>query len=176
LTGLSLLHNLFTKEHNSICDYLKEHHPDMDDQELYDKARLINTAVNAKVHTVEWTPAILSDEIGYIALQSNWFGLENTFPDQKLLVDTLRATGILSHPSAYGIVGNPAKFYGAPFSLTEEFTAVYRFHPFLPDGITVVDSATGHPINGEEIPLIDLTFRKATSIMHNYKYKVCNVS
>ncbi|KAG2188164.1 hypothetical protein INT44_000915 [Umbelopsis vinacea] len=169
--GLALLHNLFTKEHNSICDYLKEHHPDMDDQELYDKARLINTAVNAKVHTVEWTPAILSDEIGYIALQSNWFGLENTFPDQKLLVDTLRATGILSHPSAYGIVGNPAKFYGVPFSLTEEFTAVYRFHPFLPDGITVVDSDTGHPINGEEIPLIDITFRKATSIMHNYKYK-----
>ncbi|KAH8549805.1 heme peroxidase [Umbelopsis sp. PMI_123] len=169
--GLSMLHNLFSKEHNSICDFLKEYHPDMDDQELYDKARLINSAVNAKIHTVEWTPAILADEAGYIALQSNWFGLENVFPDQKFMIEILRTTGILSHPSTYGIVGNPAVFYGVPYSLTEEFTAVYRFHPFLPDNLTVVDTATGDAADGDVYRLIDVTFRRGTAIMHKYNFK-----
>jgi hypothetical protein len=171
-----MLHNLFSKEHNSICDFLKEHHPDIDDQELYDKARLINSAVNAKIHTVEWTPAILADEAGYIALQSNWFGLENVFPDQKFMIEILRTSGILSHPSTYGIVGNPAVFYGVPYSLTEEFTAVYRFHPFLPDNLTVVDTATGDAADGDVYRLIDVTFRRGTAIMHKYNFKVCYFS
>ncbi|KAJ2960793.1 hypothetical protein NQZ79_g3838 [Umbelopsis isabellina] len=168
--GLAILHNLFTKEHNSICDYLKEHHPNMDDQELYDKARLINTAVNAKIHTVEWTPALLADEIGYIALNSNWYGLKKVFPDEKLMSGLLQKLGILSSDSSDGIVGHPAQFNGVPFSLTEEFTAVYRFHALLPENITVVDSETGESLDNG-LSIMNCTFKKATQMMHEYQFK-----
>src|SRR5204863_1447882 len=57
--GLSCLHTLFTKEHNAICDALKREHPDWDDQRLFDTAWLINAALMAKIHTVEWTPGIV---------------------------------------------------------------------------------------------------------------------
>ena len=54
-----MLHNLFAREHNAICDHLKEHHPDWDDNRLFNVARLVNAAVMAKIHSVEWTPAVL---------------------------------------------------------------------------------------------------------------------
>src|SRR6266508_3627841 len=38
--GLALLHSLFMREHNAICDHLHSAHPKLDDQDLYDKARL----------------------------------------------------------------------------------------------------------------------------------------
>ena len=58
--GLALLHSLFMREHNAICDRLHERHPELSDQELYDKARLVNAALMAKIHTVDWTPAIIA--------------------------------------------------------------------------------------------------------------------
>ena len=53
------MHTLFAREHNAICDMLKGHHPTWDDEQLFLKARLINAALIAKIHTVEWTPGIL---------------------------------------------------------------------------------------------------------------------
>ena len=58
--GLALLHSLFMREHNAICDHLHETHPDLSDDELYDKARLVVAALMAKIHTVDWTPAIIA--------------------------------------------------------------------------------------------------------------------
>src|SRR5207245_3011631 len=57
--GLSMLHTLFTLEHNAICDRLRATYPSWSDDELFDRARLINAALLAKIHTVDWTPAIL---------------------------------------------------------------------------------------------------------------------
>ena len=58
--GLALLHSLFMREHNAICDHLHAQYPELDDEELYDKARLVNAALMAKIHTVDWTPAIIA--------------------------------------------------------------------------------------------------------------------
>ena len=57
--GLTMLHTLFVREHNAICDMLHEAYPDWDDNRLFNVARLINAAVMAKIHSIEWTPAIL---------------------------------------------------------------------------------------------------------------------
>ena len=57
--GLAMLHTLFTLEHNHVCDLLAHEHPDWTDEQLFTKARLITSALMAKIHTVEWTPAIL---------------------------------------------------------------------------------------------------------------------
>ncbi len=60
--GLAMLHNLFALEHNAICDDLKRAHPDWDDHRLFNVARLVNAAVMAKIHSIEWTPAILPND------------------------------------------------------------------------------------------------------------------
>lgn len=56
--GLSLLHALFTHEHNAICDRLAAEYPSWSDDDIFDHARLVNAALMAKIHTVEWTPSI----------------------------------------------------------------------------------------------------------------------
>ncbi len=73
--GLAMLHTLFTLEHNYICDLLAHDHPDWNDDQLFRKAKLINAAVMAKIHTVEWTPAILPHPIIKLAMNVNWSGL-----------------------------------------------------------------------------------------------------
>ncbi|KNC99779.1 uncharacterized protein SPPG_05157 [Spizellomyces punctatus DAOM BR117] len=90
-SGLSMLHNIFTREHNAICDMYKAKHPDWNDQKLHDMARL-------------------------------------------------------------------------PFSLTEEFTAVYRFHSLLPDNIDVLDRKTGKS-TGRVYHLPTITFAGSRKFM-----------
>ena len=74
--GLALLHSLFMREHNAVCDHLHAAHPELSDDELYDKARLVVAALMAKIHTVDWTPAIIAHPTTVTALRTNWWGLE----------------------------------------------------------------------------------------------------
>lgn len=50
--GLEMLHTLFVMEHNHICDSLFEIDPSLTSDELFHRARLINSALIAKIHTV----------------------------------------------------------------------------------------------------------------------------
>jgi hypothetical protein len=124
--GLSMLHVLFVKEHNTICDRLKQQYPDWTDRELFDRARLINAALLAKIHTVEWTPAILAHPALEIAMNANWWGLLGQ--QTKRLFGHIGDGELLS-----GIVGSPTDHHTAPYYLTEEFISVYRMHPLIPD-------------------------------------------
>ena len=147
--GLAILHTLFVREHNSICDHLKRSYPRWDDNRLFNVARLINAAVMARIHTVEWTPAILPNAGLDAALNANWFGiLTNLFKhgkDRKTL-----ATINIKNPEMGGVVGNPVDKHGQPFGLTEEFTEVYRLHSLLPETLTLRNIGSG---TCEEIPL-----------------------
>ena len=74
--GLGMMHILWAKEHNYVCDMLKQNYPWMtDDEKLFQTARLIIAAVIAKIHTLEWTTAILNNQYMPIALRSNWYGV-----------------------------------------------------------------------------------------------------
>src|SRR5204863_4185426 len=73
--GLSLLHTLFIREHNLICDRLHQVYPAWSDQDLYLRARLINAAVMAKIHTVDWTPAILGHPTIQFSMRGGWWGI-----------------------------------------------------------------------------------------------------
>ena len=130
--GLSMLHTLFAREHNAICDRLREAYPAWDDERMFQVARLINAAVMAKIHTVEWTPAILPNRGLSDALNANWYGvLTNLFrrgKDKKTLSEIN-----VRNPELGGVVGNPINKHGQPFGLTEEFTEVYRLHSLLPE-------------------------------------------
>ena len=124
--GLALLHSLFMREHNAICDRLHEAHPELSDDELYDKARLVVAALMAKIHTTDWTPAIIAHPTTVLALRTNWWGLEGERLDKRL-------GRITSNEILRGIPGSPTNHHGVPYSLTEEFVAVYRMHPLIPD-------------------------------------------
>lgn len=176
--GLSMLHHLFTLEHNAIADMLKANNPGASDQWLFDKARLINAALMAKIHTVEWTPAILANPVLERAMYANWWGLGGDRDkrdkyqedldrlngnlsrlgdvfDAVGLPNTLgdKDTGSIEHALA-GLVGSRTpNDYGVPYTLTEEFVSVYRMHPLLRDEIQVYD--IGSNVVDEEIAIED---------------------
>ncbi|OUL31115.1 peroxidase family protein [Nostoc sp. 106C] len=124
--GLSLLHTLFVREHNTICDRLKQQYPEWQDDDLFDHARLINAALMAKIHTVEWTPGILAHPALQLAMSANWWGL--------LGQHVKRIWGRVSEDETLsGIIGSPTDHHTAPYYMTEEFVTVYRLHPLIPD-------------------------------------------
>ena len=142
--GLAMLHTLFTWEHNHVCDLLAAQHPNWTDDQLFNKARLITTALVAKIHTVEWTPAILPHPIIKTAMNTNWSGLlEGDLQDAIGFIDDSEILG--------GIVGSKADHHAAPYSLTEEFVAVYRMHPLMPDEIVWKSLATGRTLETRKL-------------------------
>jgi hypothetical protein len=134
--GVAMLHTLFARDHNAICDHLKKSYPDWNDKRLFNVARLINAAVMAKIHSVEWTPAILANKGLELALNANWYGI---------LTNTLRKANNrktvaeinLKNPELGGVVGNPINKHNVPFAFTEEFVEVYRLHSLLPESLLI---------------------------------------
>jgi hypothetical protein len=124
--GLGVLHTLFSLEHNAICDALRAEYPTWSDDELFKHARLVNAALMAKIHTVEWTPAIIAHPTTRYAMNANWWGIAGERIRKRF--GRLGSSEVLS-----GIPGSPTDHHGVPYSLTEEFVAVYRMHPLLPD-------------------------------------------
>jgi Animal haem peroxidase len=156
--GLSLLHNLFAREHNAICSALKLRYPNWNDEELFQRARLINAALIAKIHTVEWTPGILAHPALEFGMHANWSGV----PDRVMRL-LLGKNNEVTH----GIVGSRTDHHSAPFSLTEEFTAVYRMHPLLPDKLkmrSLNNTAT------KTYDLVDLQGSKTRSAMQKHGF------
>jgi hypothetical protein len=178
--GVALMATIFVREHNAICDRLRAEYPSWSDEDIFQRARLINAALIAKIHTVEWTPAVISHPTTKIALRANWWGLAG----ERLhrLFGQLYDDEVVS-----GIPGSETNHYGVPYSLTEEFVAVYRMHPLIPDDYSfrsVVDDspirkATFREIAGpyatgvmEQIPTTDLLYSFGT--MHPGLVKLHN--
>jgi hypothetical protein len=140
--GLSLMHNIFTLEHNAICDHLVEafpewrNLPDRGDAQYFRAARLVNNALVAKIHTVDWTEAILMHPALQIGMDANWWGLAGE--NVKKYLGRISASEAVS-----GIPGSATNHTGADYCLTEEFTSVYRLHPLLPNDIQLVYAADG---------------------------------
>jgi hypothetical protein len=135
--GLSGLHTVFAREHNLLCDELRAHYRGWSDERVYQTARLIVSALIAKIHTVEWTPAILGTEVIDIGLKANWQGP----PSQDWL--TRLGIWLLDANAVQGIPKTTPDHHGAPYSLTEDFTTVYRLHPLLPDDYRFADHLGG---------------------------------
>ncbi len=124
--GTGLLHTMFAREHNAVCDALKKAYPSFDDQRLFELGVLVVSALIAKIHTVEWTPCVLRHPALQIGMNANWYGaLGETFRD--------KIGRIGDNEALSGVVGSSTDHHAAPFSLTEEFVSVYRMHPLIPD-------------------------------------------
>jgi hypothetical protein len=137
--GLYMLNTLFALEHNAICDKLREVYPSMSHEDIFDRARLINAALLAKIHTIEWTPAILGHPTLQIAMKANWWGLAGE-QVHKLL-------GRVSESEVWsGILGSKTNHFDVPYSMTEEFVAVYRMHPLIPDELSFRSAYDNTPL------------------------------
>ena len=111
---------------------LHEAYPAWDDNRLFNVARLINAALMAKIHSVEWTPAILPNQTLEVGLNSNWYGLLTYLRPNRKDRKTLAEVNI-RNPELGGIVGNPINRHDCAYGLTEEFVEVYRLHSLLPE-------------------------------------------
>jgi hypothetical protein len=106
----------------------------------------------AKIHTVEWTPAILGHPTLKLAMNTNWWGIAGESLNK--IVGRLSKNEVIS-----GIPGSGADQFGVPYSLTEEFVSVYRMHALVPDNIAFFDSSNGDLKS--VIPVVDTLFSKA---------------
>ena len=158
--GLSMLHALFVNEHNAICDRLKLEHPEWTDEELFQRGRLINAALIAKIHTVEWTPAILPHPTVKESLNINWDGVSGE--DLQEVFRFLDDSEIFG-----GIIGSGTDHHGVPYSLTEEFVAVYRMHPLMPDEFHFHSLATGRTLGKHSLP--EASLDNTRDIMERYE-------
>ena len=179
--GLSVMHTLFVREHNAVVDRLKVDFPQKNGEWLFQKARLVVTALIAKIHTTEWTPSLMNSPEGRFAMRGNWWGVlgEHYWRGYGRLGDSEEVSGI---------PGSPAAQDAAPFSMTEEFTACYRMHPLMPDDFSFRNHSDNAQITVKtllqvahgaasgvykEVEFDDVVYSLATSnpgalVLHNY--------
>ncbi|MEZ0578065.1 peroxidase family protein [Nocardioides sp. MH1] len=156
--GPGLLHTLFAREHNSVCDALKKAHPELEDQRLFELGVLVVSALIAKIHTVEWTPCVLRHPALQIGMAANWYGaLGEAFRDKIGRVGDSEALS--------GIIGSATDHHSAPFSLTEEFVSVYRMHPLIPDDWSFYSLASGEHL--KDAYFTDIQGRFTRDFMHS---------
>lgn len=194
--GLSMLHTLFVKEHNAIAAELYKKHVRVDpktkkyvwkngtdvrvldeaelDEQIFGTARLINAAVLAKIHTVEWTPAILPNPVLKKAMYTNWYGLANPQTWSRFIKyipgfsKTDWFSGTASGFVIGGVVGDHVDNFGVPFSITEEFTSVYRLHSLLPEKLELKSLANK---KAQPIAFQDTRNEKSYPIMASHNLK-----
>jgi heme peroxidase len=157
--GLELLHTVFMREHNAVCDMLHAAYPSWSDDQVFDKARLVVAALTAKIHTVEWTTAILGHPALQIGMRANWFGIAGE--RVRNLIGRLSESESIS-----GIPGSPTDHHSAPFSITEEFVAVYRMHPLVPDDFDIRSIADPHAHEAKEF--LDLAGQQSRSMLEQF--------
>ncbi|KAJ0111727.1 hypothetical protein Patl1_02682 [Pistacia atlantica] len=54
---------------------LQKEYQDLGDEELYRHARLVTSAVIAKIHTIDWTVELLKTATLLAGMRANWYGL-----------------------------------------------------------------------------------------------------
>lgn len=179
--GLALMYTVFMREHNAICDRLHAEYPTWTDDALFERARLINAALLAKIHTVEWTTAILDHPTLQAAMHTNWWGIASERVTK--LFGRISDSEVIS-----GIPGSHTDHFGVPYAITEEFVSVYRMHPLIPDDYSLraaaddalIEACTFPDVAGrrthevlQRIAMTDLLYSFGTShpgaiTLHNY--------
>ena len=101
-----MLQTLFALEHNAVCDRLAAAYPTWNDELLFQRGRLITAALLAKIHTVEWTPAIVAHRTSVTALHANWYGLA--------AAACTASSAVSPDEVVSGIPGSATQDYGVP--------------------------------------------------------------
>ena len=139
--GMSFFHNLFAREHNAFVDEFRRQaaakpnedsglrnpadpgkviaNKDVTPEELFTAARLVVSAMIAKIHTIEWTPQLLYNEPLYRGMNSNWSGLlGNAQPDVSKILSDIVVKNFGTSPDAktatacYSVLASGAGIFG----------------------------------------------------------------
>lgn len=163
--GLAAMHTMFVKEHNAIADMLKESYPQWNDDQVFHKARLINSALMAKIHTVEWTPNVLPNKMLHSGMLANWFGSATKAvkgEEERKAVAWLN----IADEALGGLVGNTTEKHGVPSWLSEEFVSDYAIlHSMLPDRLKM--GRIGET-ESQELSLNEIRQKKSSEVMDDY--------
>jgi Animal haem peroxidase len=206
--GLSFFHNVFAREHNLFVDKFREiarRAPDqdsglriparprdpvpyknVDDDELFEVARLVIAAEIAKIHTIEWTTQLLYNEPLYLAMNANWSGLQANHPIASAALEKAMQgfaqsesgkksvgwySAFATGPGIFGLgndkpdVNGGVNHFGSPFNFPEEFINAYRLHPMVPDLLEYRDLNVGPNKILLKIPVAETLRAKATLAM-----------
>ena len=90
---VEMMHVIFHKEHNSVASALAAANPSMDDEALFQTARLVVSALIAKIHTTQWTPPLFNHPAINAGLHFNWDRSQETqkYVNKNILGDDSRA-------------------------------------------------------------------------------------
>ena len=114
---------------------------------------------------MEWTPGILGHPSIQPALNANWMGLIGHFTNESTArtFASWLPNGFIKDVLT-GVPMSETDHHGAPYSLTEEFNAVYRLHPLIPDEVTV--KKCGKQDSLKTYKMIEIAFGKARLPFH----------
>jgi len=115
-------------------------------------------ALIAKIHTVEWTTAILAHPALRIGMRANWFGLAEE--RVRRLFGRLSGSDLISR-----IPVSAKDHHTAPYAMTEEFVAVYRMHPLIPDDYAI-RSVGGNRLG--QLEFLDLAGLQARGVTERF--------
>lgn len=138
--GMSFYHNVFSREHNAFVDAFRAEaaktpdadsglrnparpdalirYKDVTPDELFGAARLVVSAMIAKIHTTEWTPQLLYDEPLYTGMNGNWYGLfhgKDKLQDalEKITVKNFGTSNVVKDKNVwYGVFASGAGIFG----------------------------------------------------------------
>lgn len=150
--GLATEHLLLARHHNWVCGQLKRRYPEhpWTSDQLYGVARLIVAGIQAKIHTDEWTAAMLPNDKVVLGLNTNIYGLIET----KLKPSGERrlcSPWVPKHPVLGGLIGGARDNHGVRHGFSEEFVSVYRLHEGLVEHLEIL--AVGDVRPREIVPL-----------------------
>ena len=134
--GLELFHTLFVTHHNYLCDQYKKEHPTWSSDQIFQHARLENAATMAKIHSIEWTPAVLPKKELSLGMATNWHGMVEGILRRFERRKPLRLVEI-ANPVLGGVIGGTLNNFGIPQNFSEQFTEVYRLHSGMPDALQI---------------------------------------
>jgi hypothetical protein len=150
--GIAAEHLLLARHHNWVCGQLRANYPNhpWTSDQLYGIARLIVAAIQAAIHTVEWTAAVLPNPQVVTGLNTAIYGLIETkrkpFGERRI-----RSAWEPKHPILGGLLGGVRDNHGVRHGFSEEFESVYRLHEALVDNLEIRRVGDAHP--REVIPL-----------------------
>jgi len=137
---LTMYHTIWTLEHNAVADAVKSEHPDWNDQQIFQMTRLRITGLNARLHTTEWTRALLPHPTLHAGMWADWYGFLGKpaklwvmrFSDRNPRLGKILGW-LLRYELIFGIPGTKTQHYGTNYAFVEEFFDVYRLHTMIRD-------------------------------------------
>ena len=172
---LSLLHWLFSVEHNAIADHYSYFHPDWDDEQLFQMARKANCAQISRIHTIQWTEDLLQHPTLQLGMHADWYG----FLGQRLKMYLTRLshrhpwvrralTPFRNNDLLWGMPGSKWEHHEGPFQVPKHFRVVYRLHEMILGEHEIVDPNTGRTI--DRVGLIDFVHHNTRPMVEKFGY------